>query len=127
MRKFGFCALALGALAAVVAGRLAQGDEKDAEPKPKHTIKEVMKLAHKDGLLKKVTDGGASKEDKDKLLDVYISMIENKPPKGELQAWQMKSGMAILAAAKVAVGREGAEAELKKATDCKGCHTDHKG
>lgn len=117
--------MALCLLAGVAAGNLIQGDDKEEGAKPKHTIKEVMKQ-HKP-LLDKVAEGKAEKADKEKLLDLYISLVENKPPKGEQESWYMKSGAAVLAAAKVAVGREGAEAELKKAADCKGCHTDHKG
>ena len=51
----------------------------DEEAKAKHTIKEVMKIAHKDGLLKKVLGGDASQDEKLVLLDSYISLMENKP------------------------------------------------
>ncbi|MCU0961753.1 MAG: hypothetical protein MUF48_16790 [Pirellulaceae bacterium] len=93
---------------------------------PKHTIKDVMKQAHGAKLLNKVVDGSASKEEKDQLLDLYISMIENKPPKGDSDEWLMKSGRLILASAKVAVGREKATDELKAASNCKACHDAHK-
>ncbi len=99
----------------------------DAETKPKHTIKEVMKTAHKDGLLKKIMSGDASQEDKLVLLDNYISLVESEPPKGDMESWQILSGKAALAAAKMAVGREGAAAELKAATNCAACHKVHKG
>lgn len=102
------------------------GQESKPGPAPKHTISEVMKQAHGAKLLNKALDGQASKEEKDQLLDLYISMIDNKPPKGEPDQWTMKSGRAIVAAARVAVGREGAEAELKAATNCKACHDAHK-
>ena len=76
--------------------------------------------------LKKVLGGEASQEDKTKLLDLYISMLEGKPKKGDEGSWQRLSGAAALAAAKVAVGREGALDELKKASNCKACHSVHK-
>ncbi len=99
----------------------------DAESKPKHTIKEVMKNAHKDGLLKKVLEGEATEAEKLDLLDNYISLVECEPPKGSMESWQNLAGRAALAAAKVAVGREGATAELKAATNCAACHKAHKG
>jgi hypothetical protein len=108
------------------AGFWALAQESIERKPPKHTIKEVMKEAHGKKLLNKVVDGAASKEEKDQLLDLYISLIDNKPAKGEDGSWFMKSGRLILAAARVSVGREGAEADLKAASDCKGCHEVHK-
>ena len=57
---------------------------------------------------------------------MYVSLVENDPPKGEKDSWQRLAGGAALAAAKVAVGREGAEAELKAAMNCAACHKQHK-
>ena len=108
------------------AGSWLVGQESPTTPPPKHNIKEVMKQAHGAKLLNKVLDGKASKEEKDQLLDLYISMIDNKPPKGEGDKWIMSSGRVILAAARVAVGREGSLEELKAATNCKACHDTHK-
>lgn len=98
----------------------------DEEAKAKHTIKEVMKIAHKDGLLKKVLGGDTSQDEKLVLLDSYISLMENKPPKGDEGSWHNLAGQAVIAAAKVAAGRD-ATADLKKATACGTCHKAHKG
>ena len=98
----------------------------DDEKKPAHTIKEVMKVGHKQGLLKKVIAGDASQDEKKKLLDLYISMLEAKPKKGDNTSWQKLAGGSALAAAKVVVGRDGATDELKAATNCKACHSVHK-
>ena len=95
-------------------------------PTPKHTIKEAMKIGHKDGLLKKILGGEASDEDKKTLLDVYVSMVESKPEKGDMESWHLLAGKAAVAAAKVVVGREGALKELETATNCKACHDVHK-
>lgn len=99
------------------------------EAKPKHTIKEVMKVAHgKDStLLKNIIAGKGTTEEKQQLLDLYISMFEGKPPKGDEDSWKMLAGKAALAAAKVVVGRDGATKELETATNCKACHSVHKG
>jgi hypothetical protein len=98
----------------------------DPAAKPKHTIKEVMKEAHGQKLLNKVLDGAASKEEKDKLLDLYLSMLENQPSRGDQSGWIMRSGGLIVSTARVAVGREGALDELKTASNCKACHDAHK-
>ena len=100
--------------------------DEGGEKKAKHTIKEVMKKAHKDGLLKKVTAGDASADEQRQLLDLYISLVENAPPMGEMDSWHRLAGGSALAAAKLVVGRDGAIAELKQATNCKACHTAHK-
>ena len=95
----------------------------------KKTIKEVMKagMAGNTSLLKKVLSGDASAEEKMKLLDLYIDLVENDAPKGDETEWKMMAGMSMLTAAKVVAGREGAIDELKKATDCKSCHDKFKG
>ncbi len=100
----------------------------DEAAAPKHTIKEVMKIAHKEpNLLKKIVAGEGTDEDKKMLLDLYVSMVEGKPSKGDAASWQTLAGKAALAAAKVVVGREGAIQELEAATNCKACHSVHKG
>lgn len=98
----------------------------EEDTKPEHTIKDVMKKAMKDGLLKKVAGGEATDEEKKELLDMFISLVENKPPKGEMESWHNLAGASALAAAKMVVGREGAADELKAATNCKACHSEHK-
>lgn len=98
---------------------------------PKHSIKDVMKCAHVapeggKSLLAKVIAGDASADEKNLLLDVYISLVENEPPKGDMSSWHQLAGRAALAAGKVVVGREGAADELKQATNCAACHKEHK-
>jgi hypothetical protein len=95
-----------------------------AEPKE---IKEVMKEAHKEGLLKKVLSGKADKEEKEKLLALYKDLAADKPEKGAKESWEKKT-KAIVAAAE-AVAEKGDAASLKKlsaATNCMGCHKVHK-
>jgi hypothetical protein len=100
--------------------------------KPKHAIKDVMKGAHMPpegggkSLRERVIAGDASDEEKKQLLDFYISLVENDPPRGEADAFKKKAGAVALAAAKIVVGREGATEELTKATNCAACHREHK-
>ena len=103
-----------------------------AEAKPKYTIKEVMKQSHtppKQGekpLVQLVLAGDATPEQKQKLLDLYISLAENEPPKGDKEAWAKKTAPVILGAAMIVVGRENGADVLKKATVCASCHKDFK-
>lgn len=86
------------------------------------TVKEVMKIAHKDGLHKKILAGMGTDEDKKQLLDLYIDMVDGEPKKGDKAEWKIQSSAAMASAAKVMLGREGAIDELKKTSDCKSCH-----
>ncbi len=97
------------------------------DAKPKYTIKEVMKQAHKDGLMKKVAGGQASKEDAAKLLELYKALGANMPPKGDADSWKAKTAAVIQAAQDVVDGKEGAGAKLEKAANCAECHKVHKG
>lgn len=95
------------------------GQEKE---KPKYTIKEVMNRAHKGGLVKKVVDGKANKQEKDELLALYVALNQNKPPKGDPKKWDEMT-MAIVNATKdFLAGKEGAKQELIKAVRCAQCH-----
>jgi hypothetical protein len=85
-----------------------------------------MPQAHKSKLLNKVIDGDASKEEKTKLLDLYIGLYENKPPKGDPASWTQKTGAAVVGAARVVLEQKGAEAKLKAAVNCGACHKEHK-
>ncbi len=107
----------------------AQKDDKEKDKEPKYTIKEVMKKAHagKDALLKKVQSGDASKEEMKELLVMYQSLEVNKPPKGEEADWKKKT-KALVAAANAAIDKKKDASDLlKKATNCKECHDQHKG
>jgi hypothetical protein len=119
-------AIALGLLASV-AWRVALADEEQEPEAPQHTIKEVMKLAHKDGLLKKVLDGKGRHKDAMELIDLYASLADNQPPKGDAESWKAKTDALIIAAARFSVRRKDGIAKLKVASDCKACHTAHKG
>jgi hypothetical protein len=124
-RYFLLAALALG----LVGLGVFQAREKD---KPKYTIKQVMKMAHtapegESSLLKTVSSGKGEKADKEKLVELYTALCQNKPPKGDADEWKERC-TAMVKAAKAAVsGGEDEAKALGKAVNCKGCHELHKG
>lgn len=142
-RVFGmlFACLALGAIAAAPLASMTQSDrswqeqqegenqeeeqEGDEEEK-KYTTNEVMKLAHKDGLLKKVATGEASGDEKKQLVVYYKAMAKNKPPVGEEESWKERTKLLIEAAEAAVKGEEDASERLLKASNCKACHDLHK-
>ena len=106
-------------VAAVVAAGGVLAVNNVAGPK---TVKEVMQIAHKGPLHKKILGGSATDEEKKQLLDLYIDMAEGEPKKGDKGEWKVVASAAMASAAKVVLGREGAIDELKKTSDCKSCH-----
>lgn len=115
----------LGALAAASVGLGLVGAADD--DKPKYTIKEVMKDAQKGGLYKKVAEGKASKEEKEKLIEYYVALGKQKPPKGDDKSWKEKTEALLTAAKACAKDEKGAGEKLAKAADCMTCHSSHKG
>ncbi len=106
----------------------AADDKKDA---PKYTTNEVMIAAHKgdSNLLKKVVDGTATQEDKDKLVDLYTAMAANTPKKGDAAKWVEINKPIVAAAKAVAADKDGSKklvADLQKATACMACHKEFK-
>jgi hypothetical protein len=93
----------------------------------KASIKEVMKVAMKGGLCKKVASGEATEEEKKKLAGLFAALHENKPPKGEQASWDEKTKALLDAANAVLAGKSEGGAALQKAANCMGCHSEHKG
>jgi hypothetical protein len=100
--------------------------QESGDSEAKYTIKEVMTQAHKEGLIQKVEKGEATAEEKAKLLDLYLSLLENDPPQGDAVDFKEKASAAVVAAARVVVGREDAEARVRRGVDCAGCHREHR-
>ena len=115
----GLCAVGIlaGGLFAVNA------QEKEEE---KITIKKVMQTAHKGGLLKKVTGGEASDEEKAQLLKLYKGLAAAKPPKGGEESWKAKTKDLVDAAQASVDDKDNAKALLTKAANCMACHKEHR-
>lgn len=124
MRKKTSMALACAIALVFVGVPTLAADDDDKEPK--YTIKQVMKECFKGPLVKKVAGGKASDEEKKKLHEMLVAMSKNTPKKGDAESWK-KLNAALVKAAKAAVdGDEKASAMLKKAANCKACHSKHK-
>lgn len=96
------------------------GDKDKKDEKPKYTIKEVMKEAHKKGgLLEKVKAGTAEKADREKLAELYKALAMSTPPKGDEETWK-KTTKEMLKIAVDAIADPDAGKKLK--VDCKACH-----
>ena len=97
------------------------------EATPKYTIKEVMKKAHKDGLLKKVAGGQGTKADAEELLDLYKALGPNKPPKGDPESWKAKTVALVEAAQEVVERQSSARTSGWRKPPTAECHKAHKG
>ena len=96
----------------------------------KVAIKEVMKVAMKGGLAKKVASGEATDEEKKKLAGLFSALHDNKPPKGEQGSWDEKTKALVDAANEVLAGKASGNEKLKELTaagNCMACHSAHKG
>jgi hypothetical protein len=113
----------LGPLA-LMAGFLLGGPTAGDEGSKELAVVDVMQQAHKDGLLKKVTAGEASEAEKKQLLKLYVALWDTEPPMGELPSWKEKTGELVVGAAKVVLGEDGAESNLK--VNCAACHKSHR-
>ncbi len=98
-----------------------------AADKPKLDIESIMEKAHdKDnGLLMKVVDGSASKDEKQMLLDLYKDLSLNKPPKGDAKSWKEKTDALVTAAQAAVSNDKDYKDKLKKAANCDACHKLH--
>jgi hypothetical protein len=125
MRNLMRWAMAIGVMAAFIV--VARGDD------PSKSIKEVMRSANappekgKPSLWDKFSKGKANEDEKKELASLYKELGGSKCPKGDEKDWAKRIDALVKAAEAVANGDKGADAKLKKANDCMGCHTMHKG
>ena len=107
-------------------GKNAASLSSAADEQEKLTIKTIMKLAHKSGLLKKVATGKSTAEETAQLLEYYTAMPDLKPPRGAEESWQEKTEALVAAAKAAADNAPNAGNLLKTSTNCAACHDIHK-
>jgi hypothetical protein len=98
----------------------------DAKGASQHTIKDVMVTAYKEKLAKRVIQGEATTDEKERLLTLYQALAEAKPPRGSRASWQKKTDALVQAAQAAIQGQADAPMLLKKTMECGACHTRHK-
>lgn len=94
-------------------------------PAPKYTVQEIMKGAFKgsDSLSKKVSQGKATKEDYDKLVDYVTALPLNDAPQGDPAGWKKKTTALLDAAIALRNGKPDALAQYNAAVNCQACHS----
>jgi len=102
--------------------------EKDKKAEPKYTIKEVMMKAHDgDGILSKVLDGKATATEKKELVELYVALHDNAPPKGDMAKWAKVTQSLVDTAKSIDAGNDAkAVKTLFMLANCKACHTEFK-
>lgn len=85
------------------------------------------KAAGKKALYREVLTGGATKEEKQELLDLYQSLAKAKPPRGSHDDWQKATAALVAAAEEIVSGEAKNLDKLRAAANCKACHDAHKG
>jgi len=128
MRNTKIVVSALATLCVAVSLVSIQAAEKAAE-KTKYSMEDIMKKGMKGdtSLLKKTIEGTASDADKKQLLEYVKDLAQHSPEKGDAASWKAKTAALIAATQKVVGGDKAAVAQLKEASNCKACHSVHKG
>ncbi len=126
MRKTKIVVSALATLCVAVSLVSLQAAEK---AKTKYSMDDIMKKGMKGdaSLLKKTMEGTASDADKKLLLEYVKDLAQHEPEKGDAASWKTKTAALIAATQKVVGGDKAAVAQLKEASNCKACHSVHKG
>lgn len=94
------------------------------------TIELVMEQTHEgkgDTVVKRAIAGNSKEGELKQLLAYYLAMEKLEPPKGDLDSWKSKTAAVTNALIGVLAEKEDGRATLKKAINCKACHTEHKG
>ena len=119
MRKLSIIILIL--LAAAF-GSVRADDPRQAD----YSIKQVMRKAHTQGLMKRVANDEAMAKEKKLLVDLYRALRENTPPKGSRASWRRKTDALLDAARAAAADDPVAGQMLTDAADCRACHDVHR-
>jgi hypothetical protein len=89
---------------------------------PKYKIKEVMNEIMKSQLGPKVFKGEGTKEETKKVLDYFVELHKNNPPKGDKDAWAKVTQTLVDTAKKIEAGEEKGSVKLGKLINCGACH-----
>lgn len=109
------------ALAGVSIASAGKGEHHEA-------FEEIMKKGFKGktSLVGKATEGTASDAEIKQLQGMLKQLAGLKPPRGEMASWKEKTAALIKAGDLLAKNGKAGGAALKKASNCKACHSVHK-
>ncbi len=117
---------AVATLSLVLVLGVNQAGEKGKKGEPKYKISEVMQEIMKSKLGPKVFSGQGTKEENKKVLDYFIALHENNPPKGEKGAWAKVTQTLVDTAKKIESGEEKGSKKLAALINCGACHKEFK-
>jgi hypothetical protein len=109
-----------------VLGVSGAGDKDKKDDEPKYKIKEVMKEIMASKLGPKVFAGEGSKEENKKVLDYFIELHKNKPPRDEKDSWAKVTQTLVDTAKKIEAGEEKGSKKLAQLINCGACHGEFK-
>src|SRR5260221_13466435 len=96
-----------------------QAGEKDKKAEPKFKLKEVMAKPHgEEGLLEKVTEATATAKEKALLVEMYVALQQNTPPRGDQAKWLMVTQAMVEGAKAVNAGKDEKGKSLATLVNC---------
>ena len=110
----------------LVLGFGAAGEKDKKDEKPKFKIPKVMKGVMKSGVAQKVFAGEGTKEETAKVLDMFVSLHANTPPKGDKDNWAKVTKTLVTTAQAIADGKETGSKKLAAIINCGACHKEFK-
>jgi hypothetical protein len=122
MKAMFACVAATVALMLVLGVNMAGEKDKKDKTDAKYKIADVMKEIMKSGLGKKVFAGEGSKEENKKVLEYFIELHKNTPPKGEKDTWNKVTQTLVDTAKKIEAGEEKGSKKLAAIINCTFCH-----
>ena len=97
--------------------------------KSEKPTKQIMEegFKGKESLSARTAQGQGTDADHLKMVEFTRQLALNRPPKGGLASWRSKTDALYTAAVNLSARKPGAVDEWKAASDCKACHSVHKG
>ena len=133
MKKLSALLITVIAVGASVTAYSAAHKEAENKKNMPYEVSKIMSVGMKgdkkkgvDGLVSKVIEGEASKDEQKDLLRFFLSLEKYSVEKGDQKAFDKKADALTDSLVGVIAGVEGSIAKLEKAKNCKACHDAHK-
>jgi len=133
MKKLSALLITTIALGASITAYSAAHKEAENKKNMPYDMEKIMSVGMKgdkkegvDGLVKKVIDGAASKDEQKDLLRFFLSLEKYSVEKGDQEAFNKKADALTASLIGVIAGVDGSIAKLDEAKNCKACHDAHR-